>query len=182
MTRALMGTSTVLTLAANFLSNKDILSLSLDHIIHRHEYWRILTCQICVGSPGELIIIMLMLYQFRYFERTYGTTKFSAALIYYTIGSLLLQILFILIVKPAQIFPAGPFAVVYGLLVQYWLDVPKTAASTVLGFPVSEKSFTYLLAAQAALLRSALFKLQFYTLTTQHRFLLSYVKQMSNYV
>jgi membrane associated rhomboid family serine protease len=144
VTRALLVSSCLLTISASLSQTREqSFSLSPETVFGRREFWRLMTSQLVFPAPSDLIAPIILLYQFRFFERTYGTRKFLAAVLFHISGAILLQLLFYSFCGP---FSSGLNPLIFALVVQYWLDVPKGAVS-VFGV-LSEKSGLYFLALQ----------------------------------
>jgi hypothetical protein len=46
-------------------------------LFRRQELWRLLTSSLCFTTPGEALFGLVLLYQFRVFERQLGSSKFG---------------------------------------------------------------------------------------------------------
>lgn len=148
VSKALIAISSASTLAASFLSKKDFYSFSLNHIISKRQYWRLLTSHLIFDSPGELVLGILLMYQFRFFERSYGTSKYLGSVVYYLGSATVIQFVIACLSSENIRYPSGPYILLFALFVQYWRDVPRIVPARVLGIPVTNKMLVYFLGAQ----------------------------------
>jgi membrane associated rhomboid family serine protease len=131
-----------------------ILSLSSKPIFIKYEYWRIFSYQLCFASAGELVVGLALLYQFRLFERHWGSRKFGTFLL---ISSMISAFLGCCVVsalhgshRPPHMesLPLGPYGFIFSCLVQWFFEIPISHSVRIMGINISDKSFVYLLAFQ----------------------------------
>jgi membrane associated rhomboid family serine protease len=46
-------------------------------LMEMYKLWRLITSQLVCGSSSELLLGMILLYTFRFFEKAYGSRKFA---------------------------------------------------------------------------------------------------------
>ncbi|EDN03668.1 predicted protein [Histoplasma mississippiense (nom. inval.)] len=142
--------------------------LYIQVVPHLWKYW-----QLSYTNSTEVLFGALLIYQLRVIERLWGSRKFGSFLIStlpYT--ALLPPLILSFLLRPLSLntlnfLPAGPTAILFALLVQFYSAIPpaykyRIAAPTTTAFAssptattpsisVSDKSTTYLLGAQLAL-------------------------------
>jgi len=86
-------------------------------------------------------------------ERQFGSVKFASFAIVSTLMSTILEFLSLIFLHRIGInhIPSGPTAVVFSILYQWYRLVPPAYHFRIFGIPLSNKSFTYILASQLAL-------------------------------
>jgi membrane associated rhomboid family serine protease len=131
-------------LLPNLYSRANLAGLSL-----RDIGLRIFTSHFICGTPQEIFFCLLFAYAYREFERRYGSRKFVSLWLMIVIISTSLQVA-ILVALPNQVkvISSGPYALIFGFLINYILEVPSLPIWTVLNFPISYKTFAYCLLAQ----------------------------------
>jgi hypothetical protein len=96
-----------------------------------------------------------LLYQFRLFERHWGSRKFGTFLLLSYGMSAILACCTLFLAQGMQrrldSLPLGPYGLVFSLLVQWFFDIPVSHSVSLIGIPISDKSFCYLLAVQLAM-------------------------------
>ncbi|RDD46050.1 Ubiquitin-associated domain-containing protein 2 [Trichoplax sp. H2] len=150
VTKTLLIVTTTTSLAVTNLFPQLIQNLNLDlsAIVSKLELWRLFTSATIYSRPIDIIYGTILLYNFRLFERRYGTAKFLSYLIAVFGLSSLFQLILLMLFKHQQTimdFPTGPYCWIYGLLVCYYREIPKLSSST---FSLSDKSLLYLLSLQ----------------------------------
>ncbi|KAI9698060.1 MAG: hypothetical protein M1836_004413 [Candelina mexicana] len=138
------------------------------HLWRYKQIWRLLIWQGCYTNSTEVLFAAMTAYHLRIIERLWGTHKFTSFIIStlpYT--ALLPPLVLALILRPLSLntlnyLPAGPTPVLFALLAQYHAVIPhvykyrlatssSSTASPPSGPIFSDKSISYLLAAQLAL-------------------------------
>ncbi|KKZ61883.1 hypothetical protein EMCG_03582 [[Emmonsia] crescens] len=127
--------------------------------------------QLCYTNSTEVLFAAMLLYHLRIIERLWGSRKFGSFFLTtlpYT--TLLPPLILSLLLRPLSLntlnyLPAGPTAILFALLAQFYSAIPhaykyristSTSSSTTTPTPtptitLSDKSTTYLLAAQLCL-------------------------------
>ncbi|KLJ09299.1 hypothetical protein EMPG_15279, partial [Blastomyces silverae] len=99
--------------------------LYIQVVPHLWQYW-----QLAYTNSGEVLFAALLVYQLRVIERLWGSRKFGSFLITtlpYT--TLLPPLLLSLLLRPLSLntlnyLPAGPTAILFALLVQFYSAIP----------------------------------------------------------
>eukprot|EP01113_Clastostelium_recurvatum_P032036 TRINITY_DN4065_c0_g1_i3.p1 TRINITY_DN4065_c0_g1~~TRINITY_DN4065_c0_g1_i3.p1 ORF type:complete len:317 (+),score=31.30 TRINITY_DN4065_c0_g1_i3:44-952(+) len=111
--------------------------------------WKIFTHQWAFSSPGEAVIGLMLLHNFRIFERQMGTRKYSVFVLW-AYGLAALTHLACLVLAPSWRPPQGPYALIFASLIPYVVNIPSAYRFRLCGVPFSDKLFVYLLSAQLA--------------------------------
>ncbi|OJD15588.1 hypothetical protein AJ78_04178 [Emergomyces pasteurianus Ep9510] len=146
------------------------------HIWKYWQVWRLGVWQLCYTNSTEVLFAALLLYQLRVIERLWGSRKFGSFLLTtlpYT--ALLPPLILSIFLRPLSLntlnyLPAGPTAILFALLAQFYSAIPhaykyrittttssSSSSSSTSPTPlpptitISDKSTTYLLAAQLSL-------------------------------
>jgi hypothetical protein len=173
VTRALILGSILLSIVASTLSVQHLLPIKpTPHLWPYLQFSRLLTYQVAYTSSTELLFSTVAIYQFRVLERLWGSRKFASFVAVMFWVNLLVTPFLVVLLKLGTLgwydyLPSGLTGVVFGLLAAWAEEVPRIyrykiitgAATTAAGEPQSEapglvlsdKSTTYLLAAQLAL-------------------------------
>jgi hypothetical protein len=155
VSKAVIAITTLISLAISATHNGFYLSITSKALFVRFEYWRILSYQCCFSTAGELVVGLALLYQFRLFERHWGSRKFGTFLVLSYGISAILGCCALLLAQGMQrrldALPLGPYGPIFSLLVQWFFDIPVSHSVSLMGIPVSDKSFCYLLAVQLAM-------------------------------
>jgi hypothetical protein len=174
VTRALILTSIVLSILSSTLSAQHLLPIKpTPHLWPYLQFTRLLTYQAAYTSSTELLFSTVLIYQFRVLERLWGSRKFlSFCAVVFWVNLLLTPVLLVFLKLGTlgwyNYLPAGCTGVVFALLAAWADEVPRiyrykvaTGGSAVAssagqdghesGVMLSDKSTTYLLAAQLAL-------------------------------
>lgn len=162
--------SSILT---SLLSTKHLLPIRPSpHLWPYLQFSRVLTFQLASTASTDLLFTVVLLYTFRVLERLWGTRKFASfvllTLSLSALGTLLLgTLLCVLTVGRWNYIPAGLTGLVFASLAAWTDEVPGLyrwrisfptgsrsaggSAERMKGITLSDKSTTYLLAAQLAL-------------------------------
>lgn len=118
-------------------------------LLARAEFWRIPSSMFVFTTPPEILFGLYFIWNFREFERRFGTIKFSSAVLFMMTFSSFLQIMS-LYMFPGAIteFSSGPYALVFGMFPFFLSDIPSSTKFKLLSLPISDKAFAYLLAVQ----------------------------------
>lgn len=139
-----------LTAAASLFltSRKASLALTSSWLQKKH-FLRLFTCHFSFSEPSSILCGLLLLYTFRIFEQQQGSRKYTASIVFISAVSTALQLVTMHTLGISQMTPG--YSLIFGLFVQYYADIPKTAKYSVLGVPLSDKTFTYLIGGQLML-------------------------------
>ncbi|KAL3805785.1 hypothetical protein HJC23_007746 [Cyclotella cryptica] len=122
-------------------------------IFDHAQFYRIFVCNLTFGSMGELLFGLAALCPLmRRFEREMGSKKFSAFIVYSSLISTVLELIFFNIFFDTERY-SGPYPQIGAVLFLYHNFTPRLYPKFfgVLGFDFSEKSLTYGLCAQVIL-------------------------------
>ena len=117
-------------------------------LTNKMQFYRLFTSQVIFGSPTEMIFGLILLYQFRMFERLFGSRKFASAALFYMIVSMSLQFGVLVLVPGLKFTSPGPYALIFGLFAHYKLDIPSASRYRFFGIPFTDKIFTYIVGLQ----------------------------------
>ena len=179
MTKALVATTSVFSLALGFARRSDLFWLQLyPTVTSKLQLWRFLTCHLGFSTPPDFLLGMFILYAFRIFERQFGSKKFAvlrpyvlsrfsapnahliflplmmdsrvqACIATLTLLSTSLQTLALFVLrKQVPYMMPGPYAIIFGLLPFYFMDIPALSRFRLMGLPFSDKLWVYLVALQ----------------------------------
>ncbi|CAN7997084.1 unnamed protein product [Ixodes hexagonus] len=155
VTKGILGSIflTSCALHAPFLAHlRHYVLYDVSGIVEKQEARILVTSKMSFLDTKDLVCGSLLIYYFRVFERRYGSHKFASFLLAASVVSTLLELSSIYALRhfevPLSLFPSGPYALVFALFVNYFLDIPRVAQSYILGIPVTGKTLTYLLGLQ----------------------------------
>ncbi|KAI1899596.1 hypothetical protein AGOR_G00063420 [Albula goreensis] len=127
---------------------------NLQAVRQDYQVWKLLCGRLICLDLKDTFCSCLLIYNFRIFERRYGSRKFSSFLFGTWILSALMDIL--LIEALHQVFhlnvdtlPSGPLGPVFALFVPFYLSIPRVQVTQVLGqFSITNKSLVYIVGLQ----------------------------------
>jgi len=122
-----------------YLDRASLLKLQVYRLFTSHLFFR--------STTGEMFSGLLALYCLRIFERQLGERKFASFVFSSLFISILIQIAVLVLYTSSTLVFAGPYSVIFSLFVLYY-DLPAFWRGSLLGFPVSDKVFTYFLGLQ----------------------------------
>ncbi|CAK7222802.1 hypothetical protein SBRCBS47491_004987 [Sporothrix bragantina] len=154
VTRSLVLSLVSSSIGASIFDIKHYFYILVDpQILRYHQTWRLLTYQLCYTNSSEVLFAAMTLYQMRVVELV--------------VPPMLLFVLRALTNGHVNYLPAGPTAIVFAILAQYYSIVPHRytyrvafsskeqpaagADENFTGLTFSDKSYRYFLAAQLAL-------------------------------
>ncbi|XP_054802106.1 rhomboid-like protein 20 isoform X3 [Prosopis cineraria] len=125
---------------------------SLD-VFGKLRFWKLVLSIFAFSSTPELICGLYLLYYFRVFERQIGSNKYSVFVVFSMLVSLLFEVLALKLMNGRFVeqVSSGPYGLIFASFVPFFLDIPVSTRLRVLGFPFSDKSFTYLAGIQLLL-------------------------------
>ncbi len=164
VTRVALLVSIALSILAAVLDVQYLVPLKpTPHLWPYLQFSRLLTYQTAATSSTELLFATVLLYQFRVLERLWGSRKYASFLVVVWWLDVLLVPALCLLLKLAtwgwyNYVPGGLTGLVFAGLSVWGDEVPRLARYKILvdghtkgGVLLSDKSSTYLLAAQLAL-------------------------------
>ena len=114
----------------------------------------VLLSRLAFASPAELVVGLILLYTFRVHERRLGSRRFSALALLSLLVPLTLDWTLLSSFESVvgSRLAAGPYAVIFALLVLQWVRVPAgEKLLSIGGFGLSPSALSYTLALQLAL-------------------------------
>uniref|UniRef100_A0A8C2YE63 UBA domain containing 2 n=1 Tax=Coturnix japonica TaxID=93934 RepID=A0A8C2YE63_COTJA len=127
---------------------------NLQAIKEDYQIWRLVCGRVICLDLKDTFCSSLLIYNFRIFERRYGSRKFSSFLL----GAWTLSALFdLLLVEAAQYvfgitinsLPSGFLGPVFALFVPFYCSIPRVQVTQVLGyFSITNKTLVYILGLQ----------------------------------
>ncbi|XP_055955956.1 ubiquitin-associated domain-containing protein 2 isoform X2 [Patella vulgata] len=157
VSKGLLGTSVVTSIALNIpLQNyQPYFIYTTQQILQKQQIWRLFTSKLAFLDMKDLFICSLLIYYFRIFERRFGSRKFASYLLGTGLLATLLELLCLYLCQNFLDFditsvPSGPLCLVFPMFVPYYYDIPRVAMTTIVGVPVTGKTFTYILGLQIA--------------------------------
>jgi len=127
---------------------KKILAITNAHsVIYSFHIWKLFTNNFYFSSPIETVIGLMLLYNFRIFERQMGSLKFAAFTLT-TSGIAVLVNLATLVLLSHQEIVSGPYPLIFSALVLFFFEVPPTTRFRFCGISASDKLLTYMFAVQ----------------------------------
>jgi len=124
---------------------------SLKDVWNHGSFWKLITNQLFFSAPGESMFALMLLYSFRVFERRMGTSRYAIFVIFTQAVAFALQFAFVLLFPSwLHFLPSGPYALVFAHMVEFYSSIPATGRFRLLGLTLTEKVFSYVLAAQLA--------------------------------
>ncbi|KAM6956443.1 ubiquitin-associated domain-containing protein 2 [Aplochiton taeniatus] len=147
----LSGLTVMLTLLPQY---QDLFTYNLQAITQEQQVWRSLCGRLICLDLKDTFCSSLLIYNFRIFERRFGTRKFTSFLFGTWILSalvdyLLAQAFYFLFQHEVEELPAGLLSPVFGLFVPFYLSIPRFPVTHVLGnISITNKSLVYIVGLQ----------------------------------
>ncbi|KAJ7098644.1 hypothetical protein B0H15DRAFT_585618 [Mycena belliarum] len=124
------------------------------HISRYYQYWRLGAHHLAFSSSSELFVTEILLYNIGVpIERQFGSLKFASFAVVSTLLATLLEFVALVLFHRAGLnfIPSGPTTLLFNIVYQYSRIVPSSYSFRIFGLPLTNKSFTYILALQLAL-------------------------------
>uniref|UniRef100_A0A3Q2R0U9 UBA domain containing 2 n=1 Tax=Fundulus heteroclitus TaxID=8078 RepID=A0A3Q2R0U9_FUNHE len=147
----LNGLTVMLTLVPQY---QDLFVYSLQDVAHRHQVWRLLCGRLICLDVKDSFCSSLLIYNFRIFERRFGTRKFASFLLgtwflSALVDFLLTQAFQYLFEYEVEELPAGLLAPVFALFVPFYQSIPRMPVTQVLGhIHITNKTLVYIVGLQ----------------------------------
>lgn len=147
----LSGLTVMLTLLPQYQA---LFTYNLQAITQEQQIWRCLCGRLICLDLKDTFCSSLLIYNFRIFERRFGTRKFASFLFGTWILSalvdfLLAQAFYFLFQYEVEELPAGLLSPVFGLFVPFYLTIPRFPVTHVLGnISITNKSLVYIVGLQ----------------------------------
>ncbi|ESP04824.1 hypothetical protein LOTGIDRAFT_109671, partial [Lottia gigantea] len=156
VTKGVLATSILSSFALTFPLHyhRQYFIYTSDQIFQKQQLWRLITSKLVFLDVKDLFICSLLIYYFRIFERRFGSRKYASYLLSTGFLATLLELLCLYVCQLLETditsLPSGPLCFVFPLFIPYYFDIPRVAMTTILGVPVTGKTFTYILGLQIA--------------------------------
>ncbi|XP_034970199.1 ubiquitin-associated domain-containing protein 2 [Zootoca vivipara] len=143
-----------LLLALLFQHYQKFFTYNLQAVKEEFQVWRLVCGRTVCLDLKDTFCSSLLIYNFRIFERRYGSRKFSSFLL----GSWMLSVLFDLLLVEAVEYsfgltinslPSGFLGPVFALFVPFYCSIPRVQVTQILGqFSITNKTLVYILGLQ----------------------------------
>ncbi|XP_060895978.1 ubiquitin-associated domain-containing protein 2 [Labrus mixtus] len=147
----LNGLTVMLTLLPQY---QELFEYNLQDVVKQHQVWRLLLGRLVCLDVKDAFCSSLLIYNFRIFERRFGTRKFASFLLGTWLISALMDFLLaqafqFLFEYEVEELPAGLLAPVFSLFVPFYLSIPRMPVTQVLGhIDITNKSLVYVVGLQ----------------------------------
>uniref|UniRef100_A0A3Q3MBG6 UBA domain containing 2 n=1 Tax=Mastacembelus armatus TaxID=205130 RepID=A0A3Q3MBG6_9TELE len=147
----LNGLAVMLTLLPQY---QDLFVYNIQAVTQQHQVWRLLCGRLVCLDVKDSFCGGLLIYNFRIFERRFGTRKFASFLVGTWCLSALIDVLLaqafqLLFDYEVEELPAGLLAPVFSLFVPFYLSIPRMPVTQVLGhIHITNKSLVYIVGLQ----------------------------------
>ncbi|XP_058040551.1 ubiquitin-associated domain-containing protein 2 isoform X2 [Ahaetulla prasina] len=143
-----------LLLALLFQHYQKFFTYNLQAVKEEFQIWRLLCGRTVCLDLKDTFCSSLLIYNFRIFERRYGSRKFSSFLL----GSWMLSVMFDFVLVEAieysfglniSSLPSGFLGPVFALFVPFYTSIPRVQVTQILGqFSITNKTLVYILGLQ----------------------------------
>uniref|UniRef100_A0A3Q3W2W0 UBA domain-containing protein n=1 Tax=Mola mola TaxID=94237 RepID=A0A3Q3W2W0_MOLML len=133
---------------------QELFMYNLQAATHQHQLWRFLCGRLVCLDVKDAFCSSLLIYNFRIFERRFGTRKFASFLLgtwclSALMDFLLAQVFQLLFEYEVEELPAGLLAPVFSLFVPFYLLIPRMPITQILGhLYITNKSLVYIVGLQ----------------------------------
>ncbi|KAM4607926.1 ubiquitin-associated domain-containing protein 2 [Polymixia lowei] len=147
----LSGLTVMLTLLPQY---QGLFTYNLHAVTHQQQVWRWVCGRLICLDLKDTFCSSLLIYNFRIFERRFGTRKFASFLLgtwflSALIDFLLAQAVYFLFDYEVEELPTGLLSPVFSLFVPFYLSIPRVPVTQVLGhIPITNKSLVYVVGLQ----------------------------------
>ncbi|XP_067890336.1 ubiquitin-associated domain-containing protein 2 isoform X2 [Heterodontus francisci] len=127
---------------------------NLQAIKQDREIWRMISARIICLDLKDLFCSCLLIYNFRIFERRYGSRKFASFLLGSWVLSAVMDLLLVETLQhtldmSAHILPSGFLGPVFALFVPFYFSIPSVQVMQILGrFSITNKTLVYIVGLQ----------------------------------
>ncbi|BFZ06595.1 hypothetical protein BsWGS_09634 [Bradybaena similaris] len=123
-------------------------------VFAKRQFKRMCMSKLVILNLPDLLFSSLLIYNFRIFERRFGSRKFISHLISTTVLASLIELLVFAALNRYDIrlgeMPSGLFSVIFPLYVPFYSTIPRVALTKIMGVPVTGKTLNYILGLQIA--------------------------------
>ncbi|RUS77243.1 hypothetical protein EGW08_014996 [Elysia chlorotica] len=121
-------------------------------VLQKQQLKRMFLSKIVFLDLPDLMFTSLLIYNFRIFERRFGSRKFVSHMIATAVMASILELVAFGVLNRYNIrladMPTGLFSCVFPLYVPFYLSVPRVALTRIMGVPVTGKTLNYILGLQ----------------------------------
>ncbi|XP_068183582.1 ubiquitin-associated domain-containing protein 2 [Antennarius striatus] len=134
--------------------HQELFVYNLQAITQQHRVWRFLCGRLVCLDVKDAFCSSLLIYNFRIFERRFGTRKFASFLlgtwcVSALMDFLLAQVFQFLFDYEIEDLPAGLLAPIFSLFVPFYLMIPRVPVTQVLGhIHITNKTLVYIVGLQ----------------------------------
>uniref|UniRef100_A0A671SZ95 UBA domain containing 2 n=1 Tax=Sinocyclocheilus anshuiensis TaxID=1608454 RepID=A0A671SZ95_9TELE len=158
LSKSLLLLPTVLTVLLTVLlpQYQDLLIYNLQAVRHGKQFWRLVSGRLICLDLKDTFCSSLLIYNFRNFEKRFGSHKFASFLFGAWILSafvdlLLTEALRFMFELKVDVLPAGLLGPVFALFVPFYSSIPRVQVTQLLGHvSITNKSLTYIVGAQVS--------------------------------
>ncbi|XP_035029043.1 ubiquitin-associated domain-containing protein 2 [Hippoglossus stenolepis] len=147
----LNGLTVMLTLLPHY---QELFAYNIQAVVQQHQVWRLLCGRLVCVDLKDSFCSSLLIYNFRIFERRFGTRKFASFLfgtwcLSALTDFLLVQAFQFLFDYEVEELSTGLLAPVFSLFVPFYLSIPKMPVTQVLGhISITNKTLIYIVGLQ----------------------------------
>ncbi|CAL8254976.1 unnamed protein product [Lota lota] len=147
----LSGFTVMLTLLPRY---QGLFTYDLQAITNQQQVWRWACGRLVCLDLKDTICSSLLIYNFRIFERRFGTRKFASFLwgtwfLSALTDFLLAQAVYFLFDHEVEELPTGLLSPIFSLFVPFYLSIPRVPVTQVLGhIPITNKTLVYIVGLQ----------------------------------
>jgi len=156
VSKGLLGGLALSSLAFNlpFYSYQYAFSYSQAQLWKPHNILRLMLSRTVFLAPQDMIWAGILIYQFRMFERRYGSNKYASFLLSMFLFSTGVELCLVHLCNMLHLamyhMPTGPYGMVFSLFVPFFCDIPRVAIARVWGIPITGKYISYIIGLQMA--------------------------------
>ncbi|KAJ8349954.1 hypothetical protein SKAU_G00250840 [Synaphobranchus kaupii] len=127
---------------------------NLQTVRQDYQVWRLMSGRLICLDLKDTFCSCLLIYNFRIFEKRYGSRKFASFLfgtwlLSALVDILLAEALYHVFHLEVEILPSGPLGPVFALFVPFYCSIPRLQVTQVLGqFSITNKSLVYIVGLQ----------------------------------
>ncbi|KAF6031235.1 UBAC2 [Bugula neritina] len=133
---------------------KQLFECNCQDIFFNRQIWRLPVSRLAFTEVKYLFLCIILMFQFKKFEKRYGTRKFAGHVLGVFVLTQVLEFLMLYSAHKLEYqldsLPSGPIAVIFSFLIPFYLDLPRITRASFIGIPITGKSFSYITALQVS--------------------------------
>ncbi|XP_033640620.1 ubiquitin-associated domain-containing protein 2-like isoform X1 [Asterias rubens] len=135
-------------------SYQQFFAYTTESLMEKLEIWRLVTSKMVFLDTRNLLLGLLLMYNFRVFEKRYGSTKFASYLLANGVLTTCLEVAALFAVQNYQQgsipihWTPGPTGVVVSMFVPFFFDLPYLTVQNIASHVLSGKWFVYIVGLQ----------------------------------